>query len=194
MKRLLALVLIFAVVLVFSGATPIRKITTENSVEIISDVYDTVNYNEETVNGILKARFENMLNNNYVYDTDFESHKVIIENSILALLDKGVDGEINQSLVLGFIADMYGLQVNPDAVKYDFAPASEGMFVILPRGYTEYQHTVTKIIEEEGGYTVISNVLVSTHDGEQYFATATSEFVPNIGSSFGYNIINSDLF
>ena len=46
----------------------------------------------------------------------------------------------------------------------------------------------------EGGYTVISNVLVSTHDGEQYFATATSEFVPNIGSSFGYNIINSDLF
>ena len=194
MKRLLALILIFVVVLVFSGATPIRKITTENSVEIISDVYDTVNYNEETVNGILKARFENMLNNNYLYDDDFCSHKIIIENSILALLDKGIDGEIDKSLVLGFIADMYGLQVDEKAAEYDFAPASEGMFVILPRGYTEYEHTVLEVLDEEGGYTVTSEVLVMTHDGEEYTATAKTVFVPNEGSSFGYNIISSEIF
>lgn len=194
MKRFFSLMLILLIIFTMSAATPIKKSISDTSVEVLTSTYEVSDFNTNINYNVMKARFENMLNNNYVYDTDFESHKVIIENSILALLDKGVDGEINQSLVLGFIADMYGLQVNPDAAKYDFAPASEGMFVILPRGYTEYQHTVTKIIEEEGGYTVISNVLVSTHDGEQYFATATSEFVPNIGSSFGYNIINSDLF
>ena len=191
MKRLIALVLIFAVVLVFSGATPIRKITTENSVEIVSEVYDEVSNNAETSSKILKARFENMLNNNYLYDDDFCSHKIIIENSILALLDKGVDGEIDKSLVLGFIADMYGLQVDEKAAEYDFAPASEGMFLILPRGYTEYEHTVLEVLNEEGGYTVTSEVLVMTHDGEEYTATAKTVFVPNEGSSFGYNIISS---
>lgn len=193
MKRALSLVLIFAVLIVFSAAIPVKKISSDTSVEVVSSTYEVVGSNAEINDNIIKARFENMLNNNFVYGADFESHKVIIENSILALLDKGVDGEINQSLVLGFIADMYGLQVNPDAAKYDFAPASEGMFVILPRGYTEYKHTVTKVAKEEGGYTVTSEVLVLTHDGEEYKTSAKTVFVPNEGSSFGYNIISSDI-
>lgn len=193
MKKILAAALVFVIVFVFSGATPVRKIATENSVEIVSEVYDEVSNNAETTSKILKARFENMLNNNYLYNDDFCSHKVIIENSILALLEKAVDGEINKSLVLGFIADMYGLQVDEKAAEYDFAPASEGMFVVLPRGYTEYNHTVLNIVEEEGGYTVTSEVLVMTHDGEEYTATAKTVFVPNEGSSFGYNIISSEI-
>lgn len=194
MKRFFSIVLILAIIFTMSAATPIKKLVSDTSVEVLSSTYEVSDFNVNVNNNVIKARFENMLNNNYVYGTDFESHKVIIENSILALLDKGVDGEIDQSLVLGFIADMYGLQVNPDAAKYDFAPASEGKFVILPRGYTEYKHTITDIFEEDGGFTVISNVLVLTHDGQQYFTTSTSEFVPNVGSSFGYNIIRSSLF
>lgn len=193
MKKILAAALVFVIVFVFSGATPVRKIATENSVEIVSEVYDEVSNNAETSSKILKARFENMLNNNYLYNDDFCSHKVIIENSILALLEKAVDGEINKSLVLGFIADMYGLQVDEKAAEYDFAPASEGMFVVLPRGYTEYNHTVLNIAEEEGGYTVTSEVVVMAHDGEEYITTAKTVFVPNEGSSFGYNIISSEI-
>lgn len=193
MKRLLVLVLIFVIVFVFSGATPVRKNVTENSVEIISEVYDEVSNNAEISAKILKARFENMLNNNYLYNDDFKSHKVIIENSILALLDKSVDGEIEKSLVLGFIADMYGLQVDEKSAEYDFAPASDGMFVVLPRGYTEYKHTVTNVLEEEGGYTVTSEVVVMTHDGAEYTTTAKTVFVYNVGSSFGYNIISSEI-
>ena len=191
MKRVLCLVLSVVVLFVFSAATPIKKVSSKSSVEIVSSTYEVGGANDEINNNILKARFENMLNNNYLYDADFESHKVIIENSILALLDKSVDGEINQSLVLGFIADMYGLQVNPDTAKYDFAPASEGMFVVLPRGYTEYNHTVINVSEDEGGYTVTSEVLVMTHDGEEYISNAETVFVPNEGSSFGYNIVSS---
>ena len=194
MKKLLSLVLILAVVFVFSAATPIKKITSNTSVTTVSSDKAVTEDIAEVTKNVMKARFENMLNNNYVYDTDFESHKLIIENSILALLDKGADGEISQSLVLGFIADMYGLQVNPDAAKYDFAPASEGKFVILPRGYTEYNHTVTDVFEDEGGFTVMSDVLIMTHDGEEYTTTAKTVFVPNMGSSFGYNIISSNIF
>lgn len=194
MKRVLSLVLTVAVLFVFSAATPIKKISSNSSVEILSSTYEVGNTNKEIDNNILKARFENMLNNNYVYDSGFESHKVIIENSILALLDKSVDGEINQSLVLGFIADMYGLQVDPDAAKYDFAPATEGMFVVLPRGYTEYNHTIIDVLEEEGGYTVTSEVLVMTHDGEESILNAKTVFVPNVGSSFGYNIVSSYIY
>jgi hypothetical protein len=186
--------MILAMVFVLPAATPIEKNVTATSVEIISSVSDVTYENSEVVSNVLKARFENMLNNNFVYDLDFYSHKAIIENSILALLDKGVDGEIEKDLVLGFIADMYGLQVDAKACEYEFAPASEGMFVILPRGYSEYEHTIMNINEEEGGYTVTSSVLVLSHDGEQYVTTATTEFVPNEGSSFGYNIISSSLF
>jgi len=193
LKRLLSLVLVFAVLFVFSAATPVKKITSDTLVEVVSSSYEVTDANNEINNNVMKARFENMLNNNYVYDSDFESHKAIIENSILALLDATVDGEIHQSLVLGFIADMYGLQVNPEAAKYDFAPASEGMFVVLPRGYTEYEHTVTSVVVEEGGYTVTSDVLVLTHDGEAYNTTAKTVFVPNEGSSFGYNIVTCDI-
>ena len=192
-KKLISILLVFAILFVFSAATPIKKVATKNSVEVAAETYEVTNETVDVVKNVMKARFENMLNNNYLYDVDFNSHKVIIENSILALLDKEVNGEIDKSLVLGFIADMYGLQVDPAAAEYDFAPASEGMFVILPRGYTEYQHTVTEVSEDEGGYTVSSEVVVLTHDGEEYKTTATTVIVPNEGSSFGYNIISSKI-
>ena len=192
-KKFISIALVFAVLFVFSAAAPIKKITTVNSVEVVAKTYEVTNKTVDVVENVMKARFENMLNNNFLYGSDFESHKVIIENSILALLDKGIDGEIDKSLVLGFIADMYGLQVDPAAAEYDFAPASEGMFVILPRGYTEYEHKVTEVSEVEGGYTVTSEVVVLTHDGEEYKTTATTIIVPNEGSSFGYNIISSEI-
>ena len=190
-KRILTLVLVIALVFVFSGATPIQKQVTDTSVKALSPVA-TVKNNAVAQN-VMKARFENMLNRNYLYDDDFASDKTIIENSILALLDKSVDGEIDKSLVLGFIAGMYGLQVDPAAAEYDFAPASEGKFLVLPRGYSEYSHTITSITEEVGGYTVNSNMLVMAHDGEQYTVNVTTVFVPNEGSSFGYNIISSNI-
>ena len=102
--------------------------------------------------------------------------------------------KIDKDLVLGFIFDMYGLRVDPEACKYEFAPASEGMFVILPRGYTEYEHKIMSVTEKDDVYTVVSSVFVSTHDGEQYITTATTKFVSNVESSFGYNIVDSSLF
>lgn len=191
LKRLIVAITLVAVLFVLPAATPIKVNVTDNKVEVEATVYEVDKSNADIKANIMKARFENMLNNNFLYGDDFVSHKVIIENSILALLDKCEDGEIDKALVLGFIADMYGLQVDPSAAEYDFAPASEGKFVILPRGYTEYKHTVTSISGDEGGYTVNSDVVVMTHDGEEYKTTASTVIVPNEGSSFGYNIVSS---
>ena len=191
LKRLIVAITLVAVLFVLPAATPIKVNVTDTKVEVEATVYEVDKSNADIKANIMKARFENMLNNNFLYGDDFMSHKVIIENSILALLDKGEDGEIDKALVLGFIADMYGLQVDPSAAEYDFAPASEGKFLILPRGYTEYKHTVTSVSEDEGGYTVNSDVVVMTHDGEEYKTTASTVIVPNEGSSFGYNIVSS---
>ena len=190
-KKVLALALVVALVFVFSGATPVKKQVTDTSVKVMSPAVSVSS--SDIAYNVMKARFENMLNRNYLYDDDFSSDQTVIENSILALLDKSVDGEIDKNLVLGFITGMYGLQVDPAAAEYDFAPASEGKFLILPRGYSEYSHTITSITEEVGGYTVNSDMLIMAHDGEEYTVKVTTVFVPNEGSSFGYNIISSNI-
>lgn len=193
-KKIFLSFIIAAIITVLPAATPFHKTsvaTDLNNKVVVSESNSKIN---TVVSNVIKARFENMLNNNYIYDTDFESHRTIIENSILALLDKAENGEIDKSLVLGFIVDMYGLQVDAKAAEYDFAPANEGKFVILPRGYTDYEHKITSITEDGCGYTVVSEVVVFPHDGEQYTAIAQTEIVPNEGSSFGYNIVSSKLY
>lgn len=188
-KRILSFLVVMAIIFVLPASTPIHK----NAVNVSAETTESVKADDisSVVDGVLTARFENMLNHNFVYDDDFTSDKTIIENSILALLDKSENGEIDQGLVLGFIAGMYGRQVDPATAVYDFLPASEGKFAILPRGYSEYKHTIRSITAIEGGYTVFSDMLVLTHDGEEYTLKATTVFVPNEGSSFGYNIVSS---
>lgn len=143
--------------------------------------------------GVRKARFETMLNHNYVYDDDFSSDRVMIENAILALLDHAENDEIDQELVLNFIRNMYGREVDPNTAVYDFLPASEGKFAILARGYSKISHTVVSVEEVAGGWEVASEMRIEPHDGQAYTVSANTLFVANEGSSFGYNIVSSDL-
>lgn len=184
-KRILSFLIVIAIIFVLPASTPVNFAEDVKADEVVAT--------KTVENGVMQARFENMLNHNYVYDTDFESDLLMIENSILALLDKGEDGQIDKGLVLGFIAGMYGRQVDPTVAEYDFAPADEGKLVILPRGYDDYKHTITSIEEIDGGYKVISDVTVYPCDGFEYLATCETVFVENEGSSFGYNIVSSVL-
>lgn len=143
--------------------------------------------------GVRKARFETMLNHNYVYDDDFSSDRTIIENAILALLDHAENDEIDRELVLHFIRNMYGREVDPNAAVYDFLPASEGKFAVLARGYSKISHTVLSVEEVAGGWEVVSEMRIEPHDGQAYTVSANTLFVANEGSSFGYNIVRSDL-
>ena len=145
-----------------------------------------------SVDGATVARFENMLNNNFVYNEAFESDKAIIENSILSLVNHIDDGQIDKFLTLNFIANMYGRQVDPNAAVYEFLPADEGKFAVIPKGYSVYRHSNLVVKEIDGGYLVTSEMTVDSHDGVGEKVMVESIFVPNEGSTFGYNLIKSE--
>ncbi len=71
-----------------------------------------INTSASTPNKVLATRFENMLNHNYLYGSDFESDRFMIEDSILALLDQSENGQISQDLVLGFTGLYHGQSIS----------------------------------------------------------------------------------
>lgn len=143
---------------------------------------------------VLGARFLNMLNHNFVYNNEFESVYEMTACSEVALLDKAEDGYIKQSLIAGYLYNMYGVE-NTDfaAVTKDF-PQRENYVYVIPRGFLVYKHSAPVITEnEDGSYTVVTDVEISSHDSDVETAKATTLFVKNENSAFGFNIISSDI-
>lgn len=143
---------------------------------------------------VLGARFLNMLNHNFVYNNEFESVYEMTACSEVALLDKAEDGYIKQSLIAGYLYNMYGVE-NADfaAVTKDF-PQRENYVYVIPRGFSVYKHSAPVITEnEDGSYTVVTDVEISSHDSDAENAKATTLFVKNENSAFGFNIISSDI-
>ena len=142
----------------------------------------------------LGARFLNMLNHNFVYNDAFESVYEMTACSEVALLDKAEDGYIKQSLIAGYLYNMYGVE-NADfaAVTKDF-PQRENYVYVIPRGFSVYKHSAPVITEnEDGSYTVVTDVEISSHDSDAETAKTTTLFVKNENSAFGFNIISSDI-
>lgn len=142
----------------------------------------------------LGARFLNMLNHNFVYNDAFESVYEMTACSEVALLDKAEDGYIKQSLIAGYLYNMYGVE-NADfaTVTKDF-PQRENYVYVIPRGFSVYKHSAPVITEnEDGSYTVVTDVEISSHDSDAENAKATTLFVKNENSAFGFNIISSDI-
>lgn len=143
---------------------------------------------------VLGARFLNMLNHNFVYNNEFESVYEMTACSEVALLDKAGDGYIKQSLIAGYLYNMYGVEnVDFAAVTKDF-PQRENYVFVIPRGFSVYKHSAPVITEnEDGSYTVVTDVEISSHDSDAETAKATTLFVKNENSAFGFNIISSDI-
>ena len=140
-----------------------------------------------------QARFLNMLNHNFVYNSDFDSEDVLVNNSALALLDlrdSTNEDYISETYVKGFVKDMYGVEVEDmSALNVDY-PQIDGFLYIIPRGYTSYDHTIVSVEEnEDGSFTVKSDVTIVDHDGVTEVHQAESLFVVNAESAFGYNMI-----
>lgn len=140
-----------------------------------------------------EARFLNMLNHNFVYNADFESAETIVNNASLALLNmRDAENEdfIKDTYVKGFVKDMYGIEIcDMSEVNADY-PQLDGFVYVIPRGYTSYNHTIVSVREnEDGSYTVVSEVAASNHDTASKTEKAISLFVKNDSSAFGYNII-----
>ena len=168
-----------------------------STVEVQPEVLESVTLNlssSDNSSNVLAARFLNMLNHNFVYGEAFCSVDEIVNLSVVANLahaDESGDF-VKADIVYSYIFDMYGIEIVDAELNPDL-PQKEGHLFILPQGYTVYKHTNATFTEnEDGTYTVTTLVSVENHDGEAETLKASSLFVKNPNSAFGFNIVSSD--
>lgn len=160
-------------------------------------VVDSVTINlssTDNSSNVLATRFLNMLNHNFVYGEDFYSVDEIVNLSIIAnLAHADESGEfIKADTVYSYVYDMYGIEV-AEYSQQENLPQKDGHLFILPQGYTTYKHSNARFtLNEDGTYTVTTSVTVSGHDSEAQILTASTLFVKNPNSIFGFNIVSSN--
>ena len=154
----------------------------------------TVANNYSVVDKALETRFLNMLNHNFVYNEDFSSDEALINNSILALLDLSVDSYIEMQYVNDYIYNMYGIEnFNYGSIDKELTEKA-GYVYVIPRGYSLYQHKIVSVTANmDGSYTVVTDVEISMEDDSVLNERATTLFLPNGESRFGFNILYSDI-
>ncbi|MBQ8203930.1 MAG: hypothetical protein IJZ75_06595 [Clostridia bacterium] len=183
-KKLFAIVLVFAVVLscTFLSSpikTPVAAAGEEESLQV------------------LKARFLNMLNHNFVYGSSFYDTEALVNDSMPALLElrDTVDEDyIDEAYVKDYVFNMYGIELgNLQNINTDF-PQKDGFVFIVPRGFSVYSHQILKIVEnEDNSFSVTTQVYVDDHDKKQEPFLCETLFAENKESSFGYSIVYSKL-
>lgn len=136
------------------------------------------------------SRFENMLDHNYLYGNDFDDMHTVINNSCLALLSARKGNYISTDVLFPFIDNMYGIPVYCDeSLNSDF-PRKEGAVYIVPRGFVQYEHSVTQIVDE-GATVTVNSVAKDVDSGEEI--PCVSVFIKSDESAFGYNLIVCNL-
>ena len=184
MKKILSLVMCVVLLIICSS---LIAPAIDNGTKVSAAVKTEVNSNPN------EARFLNMLNHNFVYNSDFDDADTIVNNASLALLD--LRDSTNQDFisdiyVKDFVKDMYGIEIADMSLINANYPQLDGYLYVIPRGYTSYKHTIVSVEEnEDGSYTVISDVVVQNHDAQSKPQKAVSLFVKNSESAFGYNMI-----
>ena len=188
MKKILSLCLC-VIMLVVCASLIAPVISNSSQVSAAAPETQKANPNE--------ARFLNMLNHNFVYNADFDDADTIVNNASLALLDLRDDANedfISNTYVKDFVKDMYGIEIaDMSEVNADY-PQLDGFLYIIPRGYTSYNHSIVSVKEnEDGSFTVVSDVTINNHDTAIKSQKAVSLFVKNNESAFGYNMIYSNI-
>lgn len=179
MKKLSILCLVLAVFLLVNGFVGVAPETAAAPAE--KDL-------------VLAARFENILNHNTVYGDDFYDNQKLVNSAMIMLKNYAdEDGFINENIVSAYIKDMYDIDIDINEKINAGYPQKEGYVLLIPRGHSEYIHTVTKT-ENMGDYILVtSTVSVKTHDNGTYQAICKTRFAESEASSFGYTIISSEL-
>lgn len=166
-----------------------------NEAKVVKSV--TLNLsNSDSKQKVLEARFLNMLNHNLVYGEDFLNLESIVNFSSVALIDKADENRefVDEQILISYIFDMYGIEIVDLSEYKSNYPQKEGCVYIIPQGFTSYKHSGAKLLEnEDGSYTVTTQVSVEGHDGEDISLIAKTLFVKNSNSSFGFNIIYSEI-
>lgn len=155
------------------------------------------NSTEDISEGVLKTRFLNMLNHNFVYGDSFYDIEAMVNDSMPALLhlrDAEDEDFIKEDYVKEYILNMFGTELGEiDEINADF-PQKEGFIFIMPRGFTVYKHEILKMTEnEDNSFSVTSKIKVNPHDNSEETLICETLFVKNFNSSFGYTIMYSKI-
>ncbi len=183
MKKVISAFLLCSVILLsFCSFTPVKVTAKPTQAESFDQTE------------VLKARFLNMLNHNFVYNDAFYNDEELVNSSSLALLTLSEEGFVNNFYVKDYIFNMYGkIFDNFDGIN-EGMPQKDGSVYVIPRGYDLYEHKISSVIEnEDGSYTVITDVIIDYHFGEKVEAVGTTLFLPSEDSQFGFIILYSDL-
>lgn len=183
-NKLFAIVIfVFVICLSLSGFSPVLAT-------------DSMQVEQIDKNAVMQTRFLNMLNHNFAYDADFDEVEDILNASVLSSLSLKEEGSdyIRDEYIVNFAYNMYGVVIEDTSLYNTAFPQKEGCVYVIPRGYSSYSHNLVSVTEnEDGSYTVITNVTVSNHSSATEILTAETLFVVNENSEFGYNIVYSNL-
>lgn len=144
---------------------------------------------------VFEAKIENLINLNNVYGEDFTNNEKLTNRAAAALSSYADEnGFIPESTVTTYVKDLYDIDlVITEDINADM-PKKEGYVYLIPRGFTAFSHSIREIEDMGSYFRVTSDITLSYHDGESVTATAVTLIVQNNESSFGYNIINADIF
>ncbi|MBQ0083698.1 MAG: hypothetical protein KBS52_02900 [Clostridiales bacterium] len=160
-----------------------------HSAPVISADAAKINYQK-----VACAKIENLLNLNNVFGADFTDNELLVNRAAINLKALADDeGFIPESAITAYIKDMYDIDLSiTDDINADM-PKKEGFVYLIPKGYTTYSHEIISETEQNGYLNVVSEVLITYHDGTQETATAKTVLIENPNCSFGYNILDCEL-
>lgn len=189
-KRFLNCLAMVLVMLLSFSVLSVRPSAKGSEAPVKSASYDA--------NEALKARFLNMLNHNFAYDTAFESAEDLVNCAVLARLnlrDDKDDSYIAENYIKDYLLDMYGIEIDDFSVFNTDFPHKDGFVYIVPRGFSMFSHSNAAITEnEDGTYTVTTDVTVIGHDSDEEKGKAVTMFVKSSDSKFGFCILSSNIY
>ena len=145
-------------------------------------------------NKVLSTRFINMLNHNFAYGDAFESCDALVNAATVSLRNLAdEDGFIPASAVTDYLQNFYGVSVTDFSEVNIAFEQRPGFVFLIPRGFTQYTHSVLSVVKnEDGTYTVLTDVKTQAHDDVANSMVAETLFVPNPQSDFGFSILYSE--
>ena len=183
MKRFFAVLLVFSLLCV-TGVVSLSvsgiKVTEESALTNKAD-------------NIKASRFETMLNINYAFSDDFSSVSKILDNVLISLLPHSEKGVLENSVIIDFTKNMYGIDPSILCDEGSQTLLREGKTAIPAKGFVSYSHTVTKVIKnDDGTFTVYSTVKSSEFESVTNLE-AISRFAVSTDSNFGYILLSCEL-
>lgn len=153
----------------------------------MGDTEQIYSYQEE---GVMLARFENILNHNHCFGKDFSSYEALVLGAEISLLSEEENGFISADKIDAFIFNMYGKQ--PEEVSFEGFESREGFYPVIPRGYDVYSHAVTDYSYlGDGRIAVESEVIINGACEEK--AHCESILFADGSSAFGYILLSSEM-